>query len=157
MHTSRVDLRPTTSRTSAGDGEQDPDELAPPLQPETDPSHRRRSALREILSLRHRPNASTEERVHALRRLREQRHNQSGDIPSTSDNGSTENVAAARRSRRISARLSGVFNPRSRRHGQEDSAEPASVTAPTVASAEPSDPVPHTGEDSSELPSQRRS
>jgi len=117
---SRVDLRPVNSRDSAGSQE---DELAPPLNPEGDTSHRRRTALFDILSLRQRPNASPEERISALRRLREQRRNQSGDVASGSANASTEEVDGARdrRNRRISARLSDVFSGRSRRERADES------------------------------------
>jgi hypothetical protein len=119
--TSRVDLRPVNSRDSAGS--QDPDQLAPPLHPEADTSQRRRTALFDILSLRHRPNASPEERIFALRRLREQRRNQSGDFAGENANASAEDVAGARdrRNRRISARLSDVFTGRSRRERQDES------------------------------------
>ena len=125
--TSRVDLRPTTSHTSAGDDdEQDPSSLAPPLQPEQDMSHRRRSAFRDILSMRSRPDASSEERISALRRLREQRRNHSGDVAGSA-NASEEDVAAQRRSRRISVRLSDVFHSRSRRRDDEHDAPPPPV------------------------------
>jgi hypothetical protein len=125
---SRVDLRPTASHTSS-DEESDPNHLAPPIGPEQESSYRRRSALRDILSLRSRPNASAEERISALRRLRDARRNLSGEnVTQGSANASAENVAAARRSRRISARLSGVFSSRSRRHGQDDVA----TTVPTT-------------------------
>jgi hypothetical protein len=125
---SRVDLRPTTSHASS-DEESDPNHLAPPIGPEQESSYRRRSALRDILSLRSRPNASAEERISALRRLRDARRNLSGEnVTRGSANASAENVAAARRSRRISARLSGVFSSRSRRHGQDDVA----TTVPTT-------------------------
>ncbi|KAI4614593.1 uncharacterized protein J4E87_009393 [Alternaria ethzedia] len=116
----RVDLRPVNSRDSTGSQE---DELAPPLNPEGDTSHRRRTALFDILSLRQRPNASPEERISALRRLREQRRNQSGDVATGSANASTEDVDGARdrRNRRISARLSDVFSGRSRRERADES------------------------------------
>jgi hypothetical protein len=161
--TSRVDLRPTTSRSSA-DGNEDADTLAPPLQPEAETSHRRRSMLRDILSLRSRPDASAEERISALRRLREQRRNLSGDVAgSSSENGSSENVAAQRRSRRISVRLSDVFSSRTRRHGQDDTspaapvAESSTTTQPTVP--EVPDPVPANNNSTSntDSDSQRRS
>ena len=118
--TSRVDLRPVNSRDSTGSQE---DELAPPLNPEGDTSHRRRTVLFDILSLRQRPNASPEERISALRRLREQRRNQSGDVTTGSANASAEDIDGARdrRNRRISARLSDVFSGRSRRERADES------------------------------------
>lgn len=102
--------------------EVDHDHLAPPLEPQAETSNRRRSALRDILSLRSRPEASTEERIAALRRLREQRENgvnASGDLSAA---GSSEDVSAARRSRRISTRLHDVFSVRTRRNGAENAA-----------------------------------
>ncbi|ORY17775.1 hypothetical protein BCR34DRAFT_554804 [Clohesyomyces aquaticus] len=116
----RVDLRPTTSHSStSSDG--DPDLLAPPLQPDAETSNRRRSALRDILSLRSRPNASAEERLSALRRFREQRRNLSReDASGNSANASTDDVTAVRRSRRISTRLHDVFSVRTRRNGVEE-------------------------------------
>lgn len=115
---SRVDLRPPEARnsTSSSDdnGDLDPNTtntLAPPLNPnaESDVSHRRRSALRDILGFRSRPNASPEERISALRRLREVRRTEG-----ESGSGEGEDAVAQRRSRRISARLSGVFGGSSR-------------------------------------------
>jgi hypothetical protein len=118
---SRVDLRPVNSHDSSAS--QNQDELAPPLNPDVETSHRRRTALRDILSFRQLPNASAEERIGALRRLRDQRRNQSGDLPDESGNPSVENVANARdrRSRRISTRLSDVFVARARRERREES------------------------------------
>jgi hypothetical protein len=117
----RVDLRPVNSHDSSAS--QNQDELAPPLNPDVETSHRRRTALRDILSFRQLPNASAEERIGALRRLRDQRRNQSGDLPDESGNPSVENVANARdrRSRRISTRLSDVFVARARRERREES------------------------------------
>ncbi|KAF2191356.1 hypothetical protein K469DRAFT_656174 [Zopfia rhizophila CBS 207.26] len=143
----RVDLRPTTSRTTAGEDEQDPDSLAPPLQPEAEASTRRRSALRDILSLRSHPNASAEERISALRRLREQHRNQSGDVSGAnlSVNGSSDDVANVRRSRRISARLHDVFNVRTRRNGsngQEGQTGPAEASSSSAQTQATEDPAP---------------
>lgn len=120
---SRVDLRPVTTNTST-ESPEDPDLLAPPLQSSEDISHRRRSALRDILSFRSRPNASADERISALRRLREQRRNQSGDVASGSANASTDDVAN-RRSKRMSVRLSDVFSGRRRGAGRDESPAPA--------------------------------
>ncbi|KAA8615946.1 RING-finger-containing ubiquitin ligase [Pyrenophora tritici-repentis] len=110
----RVDLRPVQSRDSLDS--QNMDGLASPLNPEAETSHRRRTAFRDILSLRHRPNASTEERIGALRRLREQRRNNSGDLAGDG-NASVEDT----RSRRISNRLSDVFAGRTRRERRDES------------------------------------
>ncbi|KAF1953652.1 hypothetical protein CC80DRAFT_143315 [Byssothecium circinans] len=118
----RVDLRPVTSNTSTDQGaEGNPDLLAPPLQTDNDPAHRRRSGLRDILSFRTRPNSSPDERISALRRLREQRRNGSGEAV-TDANASAEDVASGRRSNRMSARLSGVFG--NLRRGREESPQP---------------------------------
>ncbi|KAF2198511.1 hypothetical protein GQ43DRAFT_378447 [Delitschia confertaspora ATCC 74209] len=135
----RVDLRPTTSRSTNGDN---PDALAPPLHPDTEVSHRRRSALRDILTLRHRPNASAEERISALRRLREQRNRQHDEAMSSGNPGaspSSEDVTDVRRSRRISARLHDVFSVRTRRREDEDGAPPTegSNDDPTSGPSEP--------------------
>jgi hypothetical protein len=117
---SRVDLRPTTSRDSTVS---ENNELAPPLGPEADSSPRRRVALRDILSLRHRPNASPEERISALRNLREQRRNQSRDAVEASPYQTADHASRSdQRSRRFSARLSGVFTGRPRRQEVDDDA-----------------------------------
>ncbi|CAO2647711.1 Nn.00g086330.m01.CDS01 [Neocucurbitaria sp. VM-36] len=119
----RVDLRPVTSHDSTA-SQPNPDDLAPPLDPLADTSHRRRTAFRDILSLRHRPNASAEERISALRRFREQRRNQSGEAVDGSADASTEDVAASgrdRRSKRMSVRLSDVFGGRTRRERRDES------------------------------------
>ncbi|KAF2445196.1 hypothetical protein P171DRAFT_444079 [Karstenula rhodostoma CBS 690.94] len=120
----RVDLRPTTSHTSTDDAEAaDPNTLAPPLQ--TDEfANRRHSTLRDILSFRSRPNASADERISALRRLREQRRNGSGDVGGSSPNASTDDVAQdRRRSKRTS-----FFG---RRRGDSTREEPATAGGPT--------------------------
>ncbi|EOA82931.1 hypothetical protein ACJQWK_04679 [Exserohilum turcicum] len=137
----RVDLRPVDSQDSSASRAEG--ELAPPLNPEAETSHRRRHALRDVLSFRHLPNASAEERIGALRRLREQRRNQSGDLHPESANASAENVANARdrRSRRISSRLSDVFTARARRDRsdtspaahQRDTATPDGADGPSAA------------------------
>ena len=113
----RVDLRPTATNDSANSQTQaQGDELAPPLNPEAETSHRRRTALRDILFFRNHPDAPAEDRISALRRLREQRRNQSGDVAEGAVNASAEDVTRAdRRSRRISTRLGDVFSGRTRR------------------------------------------
>ncbi|PVI01377.1 hypothetical protein DM02DRAFT_347963 [Periconia macrospinosa] len=127
----RVDLRPVTTNTSEDNNE--PDLLAPPLNPDSDPAHRRRSGFHALLSFRSRPTASPEERISALRRLREQRRNLSNEgVASGSGNASTEDVSAQRRSKRLSTRLSGVFGGSRRRNGREDS-PPPEVPSTTVA------------------------
>ncbi|OSS54378.1 hypothetical protein B5807_00686 [Epicoccum nigrum] len=110
----RVDLRPT--KTNESSSSQQPDELAPPLNPETggeaEGSHHRRTGLRDILFFRSHPDASAEERISALRRLREQRRNQSGEVAGSSADGLTR---PDRRSRRLSSRMHDVFAPWTRR------------------------------------------
>ena len=139
---SRVDLRPVNSHDSSASQEQT--ELAPPLNPEAATSQRRRIALRDILSLRQRPNASAEERISALRRLREQRQNQSGELAGGSTNASVEDVANTRdrRSRRISARLSDVFTGRARRERRDES--PGHLGVSTLGPPRDSSPRPNT-------------
>ncbi|KAJ8112283.1 hypothetical protein OPT61_g5313 [Boeremia exigua] len=109
----RVDLHPTkTNDTSASQA----DELAPPLTPEAEISNHRRTGLRDILFFRSHPDAPAEDRISALRRLREQRRNQSGDVADENPNASAEDVARGdRRSRRISTRLGDVLSGRTRR------------------------------------------
>lgn len=109
----RVDLRPTkTNESSNSQG----DELAPPLNPEAESSNHRRPGLRDILFFRSHPDAPAEDRISALRRLREQRRNQSGDVAESNANASAEDVARGdRRSRRISTRLTDVLSGRTRR------------------------------------------
>ena len=124
---SRIDLRPTASRNSRGS---ENTELAPPLSSDIESSQRRRVALRDILSLRQRPNASPEERISALRRLREQRRNQSRETVEASPNSTDEQAMRSdRRSGRFSARLSDVFISRSRRpEPDEVSSQPQANT-----------------------------
>jgi hypothetical protein len=124
-HPSRVDLRPVTTNSTLDEEEGTNHHLAPPLQSDTDPAHRRRSVMRDILSFRSRPDASADERISALRRLREQRRNRSEE----GVDGNTEDAAARRRSKRLSVRLSGVFAGR-RRGPAADEGE--SSTAPPV-------------------------
>lgn len=117
---SRVDLRPVTSHESSA--APDADDIAP--SPAVDVSHRRRSAFRDILSLRHRPNASAEERIIALRRLREQQRNRSGHVLEVEAGASVADDVTNtrdRRSQRMSVRLSDVFTGRSRRDRHEGS------------------------------------
>ncbi|KZM26380.1 uncharacterized protein EKO05_0004770 [Ascochyta rabiei] len=109
----RVDLRPTNTNDSSNSHA---DELAPPLNSDAETSHRRRTALRGILFFRQHPDAPAEDRISALRRLREQRRNQSGDVAEANANASVDDVSRAdHRSRRISARLGDVFSGRTRR------------------------------------------
>jgi len=115
----RVDLRPT--KTNESSSSQQPDELAPPLNPETggeaEGSHHRRTGLRDILFFRSHPDAPAEERISALRRLREQRRNQSGEVAGTSADGPAR---PDRRSRRLSTRMHDVFAPWTRRGGSPE-------------------------------------
>ncbi|OCL03735.1 hypothetical protein AOQ84DRAFT_381322 [Glonium stellatum] len=117
----RIDLRPTTSHSSTNEdnGNDDRGSLAPPLGPaDPDSSYRRRSALRDILSLRSRPNATTEERLAALRRLREHRA-QSGDVAGPESSTGGEEPADPGRRKRVSVMLQDVFSIRTRRTGAE--------------------------------------
>jgi hypothetical protein len=134
-----VDLHPVTSHDS--NEQQDPDELAPPLDPAAENSSRRRTMFRDILSLRHRPNATPEERIIALRRLREQRRNQSGTVEDdnhlTVDDAVASNTRDNRRSKRMSARLSDVFSSRARRERRDGSPQPGE---PSSSSDQPPAP-----------------
>ncbi|KAH8732208.1 hypothetical protein GQ44DRAFT_602609 [Phaeosphaeriaceae sp. PMI808] len=108
----RVDLRPVTSHDSVAD--QEPSEPTPAVAAaELEAARRHRTAFRDIISLRYRPNATPQERIYYLRQLRNQHRNVAEPDPSAS----TEDVAAAdrRRSKRLSARLSDVFGGRGRR------------------------------------------
>ncbi|KAK7192727.1 hypothetical protein DPSP01_006846 [Paraphaeosphaeria sporulosa] len=133
----RVDLRPTTSHTS-NDAEADPNSttLAPPLQSE-EPANRRHSTLRDILSFRSRPNASADERISALRRLREQRRNGSGEVAGVGANVSSEDVGAQdrRRSKRMS--LFGRRRGDSVREEPPFAGEPSSGAASASAAPQP--------------------
>lgn len=141
----RVDLRPVDSHDSSASHDQD--QVAPPLNPDTETSHRRRTAIRDILLFRHLPNSSAEERIGALRRLREQRRNHSGDLAGESTNPSVENIANTRdrRSRRISTRLSDAFGARARRErGDADPAQSNSaIVPPTGNTPTPGNNEPH--------------
>jgi len=110
----RVDLNPIISNDSSAD------EANPPR--EIDPTHRRRSAFRDILSLGQRPNASAEERIVALRRLREQRMNRSaGEVAhSGADADDAAMTTRDRRSRRMSTRISNALHGHSRTTREED-------------------------------------
>jgi hypothetical protein len=137
---SRVDLRPVTSIDSSAS--QDPEETTPPLNPETE-AQPHRSAFRDILSLRYRPNATPQERIYYLRRLREQRRNRSGDVAEDGAvAGSIEDATDRRRSKRLSVRLSGVFSGRTRRerspaHQGESSRGAAQPPVPREESPSP--------------------
>ena len=139
---SRVDLHPVDSPESSAS--QDPDEMSPPLDPEADTSHRRRTAFRDILSLRHRPNASAEERITALRRFRAHRRSQSGEV--TEDNGtaSMEDVTQTRdrRSKRLSTKLSDALTGRSRRDRQDGSPAQQGESSQPGVQARPRDGSP---------------
>jgi hypothetical protein len=117
----RIDLRPITSHSSTNEDADNDDRssLAPPLEfagPES--SYRRRSALRDVLSFRNRPNATTEEWLAALRRLRDQRP-QSGDAATMGTGPSGEEPVDPGRRKRVSTILQDVFNIRTRRTGIE--------------------------------------
>ncbi|KAF2813935.1 uncharacterized protein BDZ99DRAFT_459684 [Mytilinidion resinicola] len=146
----RIDLRPTTSDSASNRDSQDadsPELLAPPLEPETEHSHRRRSALRDMLSLRSRPNATAEERLAALRRLREERRQaedalaDSSTVVNTGVAGSNadETLDASRR-KRMSARLQEVFSVRTRRGTDNVPEGEASNSSGSAGGAPRSDP-----------------
>ncbi|KAJ4993138.1 E3 ubiquitin-protein ligase [Stagonosporopsis vannaccii] len=109
----RVDLRPTkTNESTTSQAE----ELAPPLNPDTENSHHRRAGLRDLLFFRSHPDAPAEDRISALRRLREQQRNQSAEVAEVNTSASAEDgLREDRRSRRISTRLGDVFSGRTRR------------------------------------------
>lgn len=113
----RVDLRPTKTNES---GTPQGDELAPPLNPDVNPdaeqSPQRRAGLRDILFFRSHPDAPAEDRISALRRLREQRRDQVGEVAEDNANASADDPSRGdHRSRRISTRIGEVFSGRSRR------------------------------------------
>ncbi|KAF2852383.1 hypothetical protein T440DRAFT_553774 [Plenodomus tracheiphilus IPT5] len=158
----RVDLRPVTTHDSS-DPANELTESSPQPLTETEASHRRRTAFRDILSLHQRPNASTEERIIALRRLREQRLTRErereagdgGEEASGEDGGAggaagvaadtATSAARDRRSKRVSARISQALHGRVRRRddspdvgggGEASASASASTnTAPTDAGA----------------------
>ncbi|KAH7078038.1 hypothetical protein BKA63DRAFT_277513 [Paraphoma chrysanthemicola] len=140
----RVDLRPVTSHDSSTSHE--PDELAPPLNPEPE---RHRNAFRDILSLRYRPNATPQERIYYLRRLREQRRNPSGTVPDEGGDAaaSNEELADRRRSKRMSVRLSGVLSGRARRERSPTQQAEGSRTATQSQSESPPAPSSPPGQD----------
>ena len=153
---SRVDLRPTTSNSTSNTSS--PDALAPPLQSAaaTDTANRRHSTLRDILSFRARPNASPDERISALRRLRESRRNGSGDVAASASASSSADAGAGMAAsgeaegeeRRRSKRLSffgagrrggdaGEGSSGSQAQGQRGEDEAATTTADTDGGASP--------------------
>ncbi|KAH7401100.1 hypothetical protein DE146DRAFT_654916 [Phaeosphaeria sp. MPI-PUGE-AT-0046c] len=116
----RVDLRPVTSNDSSASHPDDLTTTAPDAaEVEAEASQRHRTAFRDMLSLRYRPNATPQERIFYLRRLRDQRRNRGIEAAenraSAATAGSSEDAADRRRSKRMSARLSGVFGGRTRR------------------------------------------
>jgi hypothetical protein len=137
---SRVDLRPVTSHDSSAS--HDPDELASPMNPEPE---RHRNAFRDILSLRYRPNATPQERIYYLRRLREQRRNLNGEVLENGvDAGaSNEDLTDRRRSKRMSVRLSGVFSGRARRERSPTQQGESSRTTAQSQSQLASSPMPN--------------
>lgn len=132
----RIDLRPTTSHSSTNEDadNDDRDSLAPPLElAEPESSYRRRSALRDILSFRNRPNATTEEWLVALRRLRDQRP-QSSDMAAMGNSTSGEEPVDPGRRKRVSTILQDVFNIRTKRTGIEgENAHARSSAVPSSA------------------------
>jgi hypothetical protein len=135
---SRVDLHPVTSHDSSAS--QDPNETTPPVNTEAE-TLPHRSAFRDILSLRHRPNATPQERIYYLRRLREQRRNRSGNV-ADEPTASNEDPTDRRRSKRMSARLSGVFGGRARRERSPTQQGESSRSAPQSQPPSDEPPVP---------------
>lgn len=136
----RVDLRPTTSHSSSSDPDAADGTLAPPLQSDPEPASRRHSNLRDVLSFRSRPNASADERISALRRLREQRRNQSREGVASANGSSDDVPASGTRSKRMSVRLSDVFGGRRRGENAGESAGDASARTQTQAPARDESP-----------------
>ncbi|QDS75441.1 hypothetical protein FKW77_003943 [Venturia effusa] len=129
----RIDLRPVTSIDSVTAS---PDNLPPPLDadgtsPPSNRASRRMSGLWEVLNPRRMAHASPEERIEALRRLRE--HN--GRNP-------TEEQETRRR-RRLTARLGETFGVRTRARGTSPAgtAGSADVEVPTTVVENPASPT----------------
>jgi hypothetical protein len=147
---SRVDLRPVASHDSTPSI----DDVA--LASEIEIANRPRT-FRDLLSLRQRPLATPEERIHALRRHRQHLRQLRNRGESTAEGGiTTEDARHRRMSNRMSARLSGVFTGRVRRersppHLQGETGEPSSSVARTV----PSDVVPAPAPDAGVSTNQR--
>lgn len=161
----RVDLRPVTSNDSST-SHPNLDAADAPATADTEAAEtsHHRTAFRDMLSLRYRPNATPQERIFYLRRLRDQRRNRGVEGAESSTtaaagagagasggavagNGTGNGIGNAdedrRRSKRMSARLSGVFGGRTRRDRSPqvqvqqqngESSRDASTSAPGPAS-----------------------
>lgn len=130
---SRIDLRPVTSIDAASGPS---DNLPPPLEvdgpgPPSNRASRRMSGLWEILNPRRMAHATPEERIAALRRLREQ----NGRNP-------TEEQETRRR-RRLTARLGETFGVRTRARGTSPAGTAGSgdVDVPSPVFENPSSPI----------------
>jgi hypothetical protein len=129
---SRVDLRPAPTRANTAEtGAPTADGLPPPLEESTDPTarrmSRRQSIMVSLLNPRVMSNATAQERLAALRQVRQQR------------NAAPAEEMEARRRRRLTIRLQDVFSIRTTRNRPNSIAE-ASPTSPTS----PISPLPHT-------------
>jgi hypothetical protein len=151
MEISRIDLRPATTRSvvaEAGpaDTEAEADgAFLPPLDQPVEQtgrrSSRRQSLIWDLLNPRLMRDASPQERIAALRRLREERR------------ASQAEEAEARRIRRLTARLHDVFHIRTTRNRQlgldgETSPHTGSVEAIPGSQAEhesPNEAIPQSG------------
>jgi len=139
----RVDLRPTTSRGSAGSVELERSESLPgaaaapppPLLAEEQETvgvgaqrgSRRLSRIADVLSLRRMQDAPPGERMAALRRLRAENERQRASVGMGEDAG---------RRRRLAARLQDVFSVRTRRVGNGDAGAGGTGAATTATGGE---------------------
>jgi hypothetical protein len=129
---SRIDLRPVTSR-DVDAASATSDNLPPPLDadasgPSSHRASRRMSGFWEVLNPRRMEHATPEERIEALRRVREQR----GSNP-------TEELETRRR-RRLTARLGETFGVRTRARGASPSGS-AEVEVPATVVENPASPT----------------
>src|ERR1700761_3279053 len=139
MENSRIDLRPATSRSNAAEpSPAEPDAtFLPPLEQSTDQvnrrASRRQSLIWDLLNPRLMRDASPQERIAALRRVREERR------------ASQTEEAEARRLRRLTTRLHDVFSIRTPRNRSPAASD--GETSPRTGSVE-AIPGPHTEHDS---------
>ncbi|KAE9961392.1 hypothetical protein BLS_002239 [Venturia inaequalis] len=132
----RIDLRPVTSIDAVSSP---PDHLPPPLEmdgsgPPSNRASRRMSGLWEVLNPRRMAHATPEERIAALRRLREQNQRNSVEELET------------RRRRRLTARLGETFGVRTRARGTSPAGSAEVEFPATVVEnpASPTGPIPGT-------------
>lgn len=127
---SRIDLRPITSVDSASGPS---DNLPPPLDadgsnPPSNRASRRMSGIWDILNPRRMAHATPEERIEALRRVREQRGSNPAEELET------------RRRRRLTARLGETFGVRTRARGTSPAGS-AEVEVPATVVENPASPT----------------